>query len=206
MPLAQPLTAVPKHADVQQFRSIEALRALAAIMVVLFHTQAIFSASLGILPVARMFGAGLRGVDLFFVLSGFIIAHVHRNDINNPHRIRNYLFNRAARIYPAVWIMSLLAVLAYAAGFGGAGKAAKLSDWGITAGLLLLPQTGDALVNVTWTLKYELFFYLIFSFLILNRRLGYAVFCSWQVAVLCASFFCAPMKFGPRNSASQDSI
>lgn len=143
-----------------------------------------------------MFNAGFRGVDLFFVLSGFIIAHIHAPDIGRPWRLGNYLFNRATRIYPAVWIMTLFAGTLYAAGFGGEDKAGKLAAWSVAASALLLPQAGDALVNVTWTLKYELFFYLVFAVLILDLRAGLALLATWQSAVFAAGMGLSPHALG----------
>jgi peptidoglycan/LPS O-acetylase OafA/YrhL len=168
------------------------LRGVAALLVVLFHTQGIFGARAGTTAFTGMFGSGFRGVDMFFVISGFIIAHVHRSDIGHPWRLGNYLFNRAARIYPAVWITTLLAGSLYALGFGGPEKIGKLAAWSVTASLLLLPQTGDALVGVTWTLKYELFFYLIFALLILDLRVGLVLLGAWQLNVLIATAWFPP--------------
>jgi peptidoglycan/LPS O-acetylase OafA/YrhL len=165
------------------------LRGIAALLVVLFHTQAAFSQRAGVHAFAGLFRSGFRGVDLFFVLSGFIIAHVHAPDIGRPRRLGNYLFNRVARIYPAVWILTLLAGLVYAAGFGEAGKAAKLGTWSIVASALLLPQTGPPLVNVTWTLKYEVFFYLLFGSLIVKPALGVILLFLWQLSVLWMALF-----------------
>ena len=107
----------------QKLRSIEMLRAIAALLVVLFHAQGIFEQRTGVTPFAGLFVSGSRGVDLFFVISGFIIAHVHARDVGRPWRLANYVFNRAARIYPAVWITTLFAASLYAMGFGGADKA-----------------------------------------------------------------------------------
>ena len=166
----------------KKLQSLEMLRAIAALLVVLFHTESIFTTRTGTTPFAGLFVSGFRGVDLFFVLSGFIIAHVHASDIGCPWRLGDYLFNRAARIYPAVWIMTLFAGGLYTAGFGGADKADKLAMFSITASALLLPQAGDALVNVTWTLKYELFFYMVFAVLVLDLRIGLLALGVWQFA------------------------
>ena len=180
-----------------KLRSLEMVRAVAAGLVVLFHTTVIFGQRSGVIPFGGLFGAGSRGVDLFFVLSGFIIAHVHSGDIGRPRRLGNYLFNRGARIYPAVWIMTVFAGALYASGFGGAGKAGKLTWYGGAASLLLLPQHGDALVNVTWTLKYEIFFYLVFAVMIVDRWSGFAVLLLWQLAVAVASLWFADSEASP---------
>jgi exopolysaccharide production protein ExoZ len=165
----------------RKIRSLELLRALAALLVVLFHTETIFSAS-GHTPFHGLFSAGNRGVDLFFVLSGFIIAYVHRGDLGRPGRLGHYLYNRLTRIYPAVWIMTALALVVYAAGFGGAGKGAKLDLGAAAASFLLIAQHTAPLVNVTWTLTYEMFFYAIFAVVIVNRRAGLVLLLIWQVA------------------------
>jgi peptidoglycan/LPS O-acetylase OafA/YrhL len=70
----------------------------------------------------------------------------------------------------------------YATGFGGPDKAAKLDPAAMVASMLVLPQHGEALVNVTWTLTYELFFYAVFALAIANRRIGLTVLLVWQVA------------------------
>ena len=172
--------SVPK----QKFQSLEMLRALAALSVVFFHTQIIFTERTGVVPFAGLFGAGSRGVDLFFVLSGFIIAYVHADDLGRPQRLAHYFYSRFVRIYPSVWIMTLLALAVYLSGFGGAGKADKLSLGSVVDSFFLLPQAGDALVNVTWSLKFEIFFYLLFSLAIIRKAAGLWAIVVWQAAVL----------------------
>ncbi|WP_158746759.1 acyltransferase [Acidisphaera sp. L21] len=167
-----------------KLRSLEMLRAVAALLVVLFHTQFIFGIRSGHVPFGGWFAAGNRGVDLFFVLSGFIIAYVHGADIGRPVRLGNYVYNRLVRIYPSVWIMTVPAIALYSLGFGGPDKIGKLAPSALVASTLLLPQLGDALVNVTWTLTYELFFYAVFAVIIINRTMGLALLLAWQVATL----------------------
>jgi peptidoglycan/LPS O-acetylase OafA/YrhL len=179
-----------------KLKSLEMLRGVASVLVVLYHTQSIIGRLAHAVPFAGIFFAGLRGVDLFFVLSGFIIPYAHARDLGNPARLGNYVFNRVSRIYPAVWIVSLGAAVLYLAQFGAAAKAVKLSGWNVVASLLLLPQSADALVNVTWTLKYEMFFYAVFAVLIANVRIGAAGLAGWQLAVLAASLWLRPGAWG----------
>jgi exopolysaccharide production protein ExoZ len=167
-----------------KFESLEMMRALAALAVVFFHTQIIFAGRTGIVPFGGIFGAGSRGVDLFFVLSGFIIAYIHADDLGRPGRVGHYFYSRFVRIYPAVWITTLMALAVYLVGFGGPDKASKLQPWSIAASFLLLPQSGDALVNVTWSLKFEIFFYLLFAVAIFRRSIGLWLILLWQAAVL----------------------
>jgi peptidoglycan/LPS O-acetylase OafA/YrhL len=163
------------------------LRGVAALLVVLYHTRTIFGDRAGFLPFGGHFATGYRGVDLFFVLSGFIIAHVHAVDLGRPERLPRYLFSRLTRLYPAVWAVSAFAILLYASGFGGADKAAKLAPEALLASLLLFPQGQETLVNVTWSLAYEMVFYAVFAVAILNRRAGLALLLLWQGAIVVAT-------------------
>jgi exopolysaccharide production protein ExoZ len=167
-----------------KLRSLEMLRAVAALLVVMFHAQFIFGVYSGHVPFGGVFITGNRGVDLFFVLSGFIIAYVHAGDIGRPDRLANYVYNRLARIFPAVWIMTALAMGLYVVGFGGGDRADKLAPAAVLASSLLLPQSGTPLVNVTWTLTYELFFYALFAVLIVSRWAGLALLLAWQAAIV----------------------
>ena len=118
------------------------------------------------------------------MLSGFIIAYVHAGDLGCPRRVGHYFYSRFIRIYPSVWIVTVLALGVYLLGFGGADKAGKLTPGVVVDSFFLLPQAGDALVNVTWSLKFEIFFYLLFSIAILRRLVGLWLIVLWQAAVL----------------------
>ncbi len=167
-----------------KLRTLDALRGVAALLVVMFHTQVIFGGRLGREVFGNMFSNGLHGVDLFFVLSGFVITYAHLPDLGQPHRLRRYMFARAARIYPAVWICSALALLVYAAGYRGQGvdPSSKFQPWNLAASFLLLPQRDVPLVNVTWTLQYEMFFYVLFALLIIDLRFLVLIML-WQIAI-----------------------
>ncbi|HEX8215177.1 MAG TPA: acyltransferase family protein, partial [Allosphingosinicella sp.] len=78
--------------------NLQAVRAVAAIGVVVFH--------FGLMPATQLpFGVGAAGVDLFFVLSGFIIAH------SSARGGRHFLAHRMIRVVPAYWIATLIAAL-----------------------------------------------------------------------------------------------
>jgi exopolysaccharide production protein ExoZ len=176
-----------------QLDSIQALRAIAALLVILFHTQSLALRVDSRPPFSGIFGEG-GAVDVFFVLSGFIMTWVHAADWGKPHRAANYLFNRVRRIYPSVWIVTILAIVIYALGFGGAEKAGKLTLWNAVATSLLLPQNETSLVNVTWTLKYEIFFYLVFLLTILERRWGFIALGLWQAAIVVVALAHVPYQ------------
>lgn len=130
---------------------------------------------------------GYRGVDFFFVLSGFIILLAHRRDIDRPDRLGRYAWKRASRIYPAYWLYTLV-VLAISAAGAGAALASVSSVEGVLSTLTLV-RFGEVepAIGVAWTLFHEVVFYVAFGALILNRRLGIALFVLWGAAILWAS-------------------
>lgn len=106
------------------------------------------------------FSFGGAGVDFFFVLSGFIIAYSSLGLLKQRHYGR-YISNRIIRIYPVYWIIFFLFLLPHIF-FPAAYKTTyPLTLQSLLSALLLLP--GHNMINgVSWTLSYELYFYLLF--------------------------------------------
>jgi peptidoglycan/LPS O-acetylase OafA/YrhL len=152
------------------------------LLVVLLHT------SNGILalpkyfntkPVGDLFSFGTAGVDFFFVLSGFIIAHVHGGDVGRPKQLRSYLWKRFTRIYPTYWVVLLaIAPAFFLAPQLGSGR--ECEPGVIVCSFLLLPRPDiGPILGVAWSLCYEVLFYLLFAGLIASRRWGGAVVAVW---------------------------
>jgi peptidoglycan/LPS O-acetylase OafA/YrhL len=166
-------------------------RALAALLVVLFHTTAVFKSDKywALAPVGDLFSeAGRCGIGFFFVLSGFIIAYAHRSDIGRPGGIRYYLAQRVTRIYPIYWVTTL-AVLTVLLAVPSSQGASPPSSAVIFSSLTLIPVAGadanGALLAVAWTLFHELLFYAIFALVIVAPYRGGAVMIAW--GLLCAA-------------------
>lgn len=139
--------------------NIQGLRAIAALMVLIYHVQANEARASGDPLLSPWLVHGAAGVDLFFVISGFVMVWI-TGSTDRPTRIAPFLFNRFARIYPAAWLWTSIAIL----GFIAAGT---LSQWlaqsGVVLSYLLLPQDNPPLLGVSWTLIHELYFYLVFA-------------------------------------------
>ncbi len=156
-------------------------RAFAAILVVLLHlgnTMAL-DKYFAIKEFAIPFSFG-GGVEFFFVLSGFIIFHVHKKDINQPDKIFSYIKKRLTRIYPTYWII-FICVFLLALSSTVLRNTVPHDLWTLVKSLLLIPQdtlthnpwgTGTPVIGVAWTLQYEMLFYLFFALLIVNKWLG----------------------------------
>ena len=116
------------------------------------------------------FNLGYAGVDIFFVLSGFVIA-LSQNGKKEEFRIGRFLISRFARIYPSYWVFLFipLAILGLFLPNYSPSPAAFL-EWDIILTFLLF--FGHPVISqVTWTLSYELFFYTIFGVLFKFKKL-----------------------------------
>jgi exopolysaccharide production protein ExoZ len=174
---------VTGEADGGRLDALQGGRAAAALLVVLYHANDF------VLPLRlyeggiawKGFGWGYAGVEFFFVLSGFIIAHVHRADIGRPERIGRFLRKRVLRIYPIYWAVLSVLLLGYLLVPALAPEAAR-DPWAVVTSYLLLPDEGRTVLPVAWTLKHEMAFYLLFVAFLVGARLGAALFGAWMTA------------------------
>lgn len=158
---------------------------MAALAVLIAHIAVIIAQPrfFGRLPgsgVLEKFGAG---VDFFFVLSGFIIAWVHWDDIGRPAEVGSYALRRFRRIFPPYWGVLLPLSLAYFL-FPSAGDPSQHDFGNFVASFLLLPYPEHPILGVAWTLVYEIIFYTLFALLILFGRGMFWLLALWGLAVL----------------------
>lgn len=134
--------------------NLQALRAFAALWVAVFHLN-LLTGLLGNVPVARELAAlGYAGVDIFFVISGYIMALTTKTLASSATSVGNFLYKRFARIYSGWWPFFIL-YLAYGALTEGIAPQTRL-----LASFFLWPTLlPHHLVPIAWTLSFELFFY-----------------------------------------------
>lgn len=142
---------------------LQVLRGVAALLVVLLHFKEFL---LPAFPLAsEWLGYGYIGVDIFFVISGFIIYVSTANP--EARYSRNFLFRRFCRVVLPAWAAMVLAILV---------QPPYLRDL-ILGGLFIPlknidpPFYGYSFLIVAWTLTYELIFYAIFA-LVLSTEVG----------------------------------
>lgn len=139
----------------QKIRTIQALRALAANMVVLTHIWGIEQSdhpNAGVLP-ACFEQAGMYGVYLFFVISGFVIIRAAAKE-----DWRQFILARITRIYPPYWFYTAVLLIGYVA---FTQRLAERADVSLIASFALWPTAGKPLLIVGWTLIHEMYFYLV---------------------------------------------
>ena len=142
--------------------SIQYLRGLAAAGVVIYHVYATFPA-----PTGRSFEIGARGVDVFFVISGFIMYSAARDEC-----FVQFVTRRLIRVFPLYWLATVLALLVYF-GFDDI----RPSGTETVLSLALFPHYSETHLSEIWpilipgwTLSYELLFYALFALGIAARR------------------------------------
>ena len=147
----------------QRLERLNALRGPAALLVVLYHVRQIALRDMGSAGSFEFWRFGHAGVDLFFVISGFVIFLVHRRDVGQPSATRRFLMRRLIRVYPPLWIVTT-GVLFGALVTAHAVHAEKMHVWFIVRTYLLWPIQGALpLVPPAWTLSHEVKFYLLFA-------------------------------------------
>lgn len=149
-----------------QIRSIQALRALAALMVTIAHASEEAKYFFGFVPLFETDALG-KGVDLFFVISGFIIYFASRQVAATPSGWVTFLRQRFIRVAPMYFLATALMVLVLLA-FPAGVKEARLDWHQIASSFAFWPyERYDGriapILSLGWTLNYEMFFYLVFA-------------------------------------------
>src|SRR5579872_6521452 len=100
---------------------LDGLRGIAALMVVFHHMAQQFPAFTPHNPWERFLRIWIRvttpgwmGVDIFFVLSGFLISGILLDSSENPHFYRNFYMKRILRIFPLYYLTLVVVLLFFA--------------------------------------------------------------------------------------------
>jgi peptidoglycan/LPS O-acetylase OafA/YrhL len=144
--------------------NIQALRFYAAFAVVLYHSRKLFM-ELGLQGDTFLYWAkfGNFGVDVFFVISGYVMWYTTREAGRDAGTALDFLRRRLFRIYLGYWPFYILAAaVTLLIGERDPGNIYWLESF-----FLLNPTIRHQVLGVAWTLSYELYFYLMFTVLIL---------------------------------------
>lgn len=148
--------------------NLQGLRGSAVLLVVLFHIAVVEQRhGNGAALLADYLAVGTAGVDLFFVISGFVMVTVTRGKFQQLPEVADFVYHRMTRIYPLYWFYTALTLGVYLILPHLAGNPERLAAHDIVASFLLLPQSDLPLVIVGWTLVHEVYFYAVFTLLLL---------------------------------------
>jgi len=135
--------------------NLQFLRGLAAVGVVFYHTG---------FRLAGDWHTDFSGVAIFFVISGFIMCFITREDADR------FFVKRFIRIVPMYWLSTFVMFFLH-----------RLSPWSVNPpvaadlprSLLFLPSEQMPILGVGWTLNFEVYFYLVFGLALwIDRRLA----------------------------------
>ena len=188
-------TSVPRRGKDSggRLRALDGLRLVAALMVALYHyggrdgevARAWGSSPRDQFPTLHsLFAYGCLGVQVFFVISGFVIC---MSGWGRP--LTSFFASRASRLLPAYWAAVLLVTGAFALPVV-AYRAVSPSDALVNLTMLQMPLGVDRVLGVCWTLWAEVRFYALFALCVVlpgaNRR-RVIMFCAgWMPAAVIA--------------------
>lgn len=147
--------------------TIQALRAIAALLVVTYHAFDLWAVRINPRASGAIWTNGAAGVDIFFVISGFVMVVSSRRVLARPDAWKAFIRDRVKRIVPLYWLLTTLKlVLVFF--FAGLALRSNLDLDYIVRSYLFLPvvdMTGHfrPLLPVGWTLTYEFLFYALFA-------------------------------------------
>ncbi|MET9546649.1 acyltransferase [Streptomyces sp. NPDC006627] len=187
-----PATIVPARAK-PRLRALDGLRLIAALMVAAYHyggRDGEISEAWGSSPKAQFptahewFAYGCLGVQIFFVISGFVIC---MSGWGRPPR--SFFASRASRLLPSYWAAIVLVTAVFALPVV-AYDAVSPSDALVNLTMLQQPLGADRVLGVCWTLWAELRFYALFALCVVlpgATRARVVLFCAvWTLAAVMA--------------------
>ena len=147
-----------------EIRSIQALRAIAALFVVVYHTTILWQDKAG-LPVR--WENGNAGVDQFFVVSGFIMVYKSGRLRTKASSWHGFIVARLVRVVPMYWLTTAAKLVSIAA-VPSLVLHTVTTPWNIVASFLFVPSLDGAgfmkpVLVVGWTLSFEMMFYVAFA-------------------------------------------
>ncbi len=186
-----------------KLHSIQILRGIAAFLVVMYHiiaTEKLAIAANGFTEstwVSGIWTNGYAGVDLFFVISGFIMVYVTGAAQAGRKTALAFFYARATRIYPIWWVfaalMTIYMVVAHGLldlegeGWSAIGRTQDTLPYLIKS-FLLIPQAEHPILGVGWTLVHEMHFYVVFTAMMLApRRIWPWLLAGWAAIVIAGS-------------------
>lgn len=150
-----------------RLQGVQALRGLAVLMVMSVH---LFEVELKYTNGPRVFDRwahfNMVGVDVFLVISGFVLTYLALGHFQDRHYWRSFVYARITRVYP-VYILYTLALVPIFLIKPTLFNASEGHHVNLVTSLLLLPDVTLPLIPVAWTLHHEIYFYLVFALMLL---------------------------------------
>ena len=153
---------------------MQLLRFVAALLVVVAHATQTYSLRLAGGSGSDYWHFGTIGVDIFFVISGFVMASTSMRLRTGLAGARTFLLRRVVRVVPIYWLVTALKILIVLAVPAASLKSIPTIEH-VLCSFLFIPHKTLAgefwpVLPVGWTLNFEMFFYLVFAGVMLFTR------------------------------------
>ena len=162
---------------------IQVLRGIAALLVVLVHARYALLNTDSFPLAQQLFVPGAMGVDLFFLISGFIMCYSTAGSDGSVGAVARFAIKRFARVWPVYVAVTLVAIFVLNGGIDYFHVAENRKRFWHSIGMLPFnphyPPYFSLTLLVAWTLVFEMYFYLAFAASMLFRRLRWFVLASW---------------------------
>lgn len=147
----------------EKLSHIQSLRGFAALLVVCYHAKTMLNETFGHNWGDLFFNKGAFGVEIFFIISGFIMVYTSQSIENKTFKFSasiDFILKRLIRIAPLYYFLTLLFVV----------LSNKISQYffsvfkfDLITSLLFYPYTRFPVLLVGWSLNFEMFFYIVFA-------------------------------------------
>lgn len=179
--------------------SVQVLRAVAALGVLLMHVRNEVVNRTGV-PLPDLL-IGAAGVDLFFVISGFIMLHASESLFGQRRAPAMFMLRRVGRIVPLYWLCTVATAALFVV-LKWTDAAAQVTAVNLFKSLLFIPYARPdgmwwPVLELGWTLNYEMMFYAVFAVALLLRRAAAvaAVSTLFVAMVIVGSLVTLPLPF-----------
>ena len=173
----QPVSTNYPYQNTTNILSIQMMRGIACIIVVLFHIS-VKGAQYGN-GALQGFSIGGAGVDMFFIISGYIMCV---STVDRHLNFFQFSLLRIKRIIPLYWLTTTAALVIYL--YNPHIVNTSGGETSIWASYTLIPNGKKYLNSIGWTLSYEFFFYIIFALFINQGTYKAAVMSSITLLIL----------------------
>jgi len=171
-----------------KLKSLQLLRALAVLLVVYGHSivlQMRYSTSFE-QDFFHHENFGAFGVDIFFIISGFIISYIAYG-YSGKKKSFVFILKRFIRVNPIYYVISVLFILRFSIHPGSAFRFPSVSESTLLKTLIILPITDKTfwispVLIVGWTLSFEWLFYIMYSGLIF-LKIKYKLLCLFSIII-----------------------
>jgi exopolysaccharide production protein ExoZ len=164
---AAPILPPSARSTDEKLQWLQSLRGVAALMVLFFHLAPHWALVPQLQALSKLMHWGFSGVDVFFVLSGFVVYQSGSRSIPR-YGFFSFFKKRSARIFFTYWPTFFIVTLASIVFFDNYPKSIEQT---LRSFFLLYPKFWDNWIPVAWSLTYELYFYFVLGGLLLLPKI-----------------------------------